>query len=408
MQILRRASAANCDQRVVESERAEIEVEAQQLRLSLEKQEARLPEIEAELAQADAFRDSELAAARRAEDERALLGEEARRVARGERWVADGGSWRRAGGLASDEEEAPDEGADSDGAANPQSAIHPSQGAIDFEELEARRLRGELDEMEACVAAAARQLPDPTAVLGTASLEEAEMLTVELREEIAEERAGLEAAEAERQRIAEDRSTLDKEEAPLRDWVDHVERELRAARAESAELQAELVAASDRRAEMQRDDLQSLPLRQAGVDMKQVWELEHHAQECQARKAALREDISKQRTRRDLLLSRPSGHERHVLVSETEGQGIVQLAQLVQLGPPHAPSQDASPAWSPRQAEEALVNGPTLAPPLPPHPFCEPTDSLRATPQDAGLSQQESFASGDGAAGNYWDDLEEF
>lgn len=390
---------------MLESERAEIEAEARQLRLSLEHQEARLPQIEAELAQADAFKDTELAAARRAEDERVLLGEEARRVARGERWTTDRGSWRRTGAEVSDE-------IDSDGAANlsarSQSAVHPTQGAIDFEELEARRLRGELDEMEACMAAAARQLPDPTMAHGAMTLEDSELLTAELREEIAEDRRALEGAEVERQRIAEDRSSLDKEEAPVRDWVDHVERELRASRAESAELQAELVAASDRRVEMQRDDLQSLPLRQAGLDMKRVWALEHHAQDSQARKAALREEISEQHARRDNLPSDNPRHERLLPACEpVESQSVVQLAHLVQLGPPHAPSEDASPAWSRRDPDGTPVRGPVV-PSLPPVPICEPPEASRVTPQAPAFSQLESFASGDGAAGNYWDDLDEF
>lgn len=130
-----------------------------------------------------------------------------------------------------------------------------------------------------------------------APLEKAEAAAASLRAEIAEARQSLTEAEEEGKRLEDEHEKLQNEEEPLQEWVEHVERELRLARTENSELTKAVKAASDERADLQRDELDAFP--HGSTTASQSYWLQEQERENMARKAVLLEEISSHRMRRD-------------------------------------------------------------------------------------------------------------
>lgn len=130
-----------------------------------------------------------------------------------------------------------------------------------------------------------------------APLEKAEAAAASLRAEIAEARQSLTEAEEEGKSLEDEHEKLQNEEEPLQEWVEHVERELRLARTENRELTKAVKAASDERADLQRDELDAFP--HGSTTASQSYWLQEQERENMARKAVLLEEISSHRMRRD-------------------------------------------------------------------------------------------------------------
>lgn len=146
---------------------------------------------------------------------------------------------------------------------------------------------------------------------GPGALKAAENSAAELRTEVAKSRQELAAAEHEGMELEAEQHRMEKEEEPLFEWVEHVERELRLARAENNELSKSLVALSDQRASLQRDELDAqsrLPHPKGLPHMEpQVEFLEEQERENAAKKTALLEEIAAHRQRRERYLEEAAG-----------------------------------------------------------------------------------------------------
>jgi len=134
------------------------------------------------------------------------------------------------------------------------------------------------------------------------SLEEAESVARGYYKELDEIVASVQASESQSKSFQEERKRLEADEGPLEDWVRHAELELREARTENSMLSAQLLVVLDRRSNLQRDDLDAVPMRQAGMDVKEVYALKAREQDALARKATMAEEIHDHRCRRGNLL----------------------------------------------------------------------------------------------------------
>ncbi|OLP79774.1 hypothetical protein AK812_SmicGene39906 [Symbiodinium microadriaticum] len=136
------------------------------------------------------------------------------------------------------------------------------------------------------------------------------------RKEAEELREALELAEKEGQELARQRQVAEEQELPLREWVQHVEGQVNAARAENLRLSAALNSSLGFRASLLSDDAEAQPLRDSGMNVQQVRWLREHEQSCLARKAQLKEEIAAEVKRRDDFLKEAWQHraiaeERH-------------------------------------------------------------------------------------------------
>ena len=108
----------------------------------------------------------------------------------------------------------------------------------------------------------------------------------------------------------------EEQELPLREWVQHVEGQVNAARNENARLSAALSSTLAFRASLLSDDSEAQPLRDAGMNVQQVQWLRDHERSCLTRKAQLKEEIAAEEKRRDEFLKEAWQHraiaeERH-------------------------------------------------------------------------------------------------
>ena len=108
----------------------------------------------------------------------------------------------------------------------------------------------------------------------------------------------------------------EEQELPLREWVQHVEGQVNAARKENLRLSAALNSSLAFRASLLSDDAEAQPLRDSGMNVQQVRWLREHEQSCLARKAQLKEEIAAEEKRRDDFLKEAWQHraiaeERH-------------------------------------------------------------------------------------------------
>lgn len=198
----------------------------------------------------------------------------------------------------------------------------------------------------------------------------AESAAAELRAEIAERRAALVMAEEDGRRLAEEHQALLQEEAPLNDWVEHVEHELRLARDEHSELSQALSIESNERAGLRRDELSAVPLRQVGVDITQVGCLREKECENIARKAVLLEEIAAHRSRRTELLVQASRFRQEARVHEEEMStrsdrsrvfmpGVYPVSRKSNSGP-HSLAPVLSFATSPEQRKGLVISSPKV------------------------------------------------
>ncbi|CAE7831733.1 cyp41 [Symbiodinium sp. CCMP2592] len=136
------------------------------------------------------------------------------------------------------------------------------------------------------------------------------------RKEAEELREALELAEREGQELARQRQVAEEQELPLREWVQHVEGQVNAARKENLRLSAALNSSLAFRASLLSDDAEAQPLRDSGMNVQQVRWLREHEQSCLARKAQLKEEIAAEEKRREDFLKEAWQHraiaeERH-------------------------------------------------------------------------------------------------
>jgi len=184
--------------------------------------------------------------------------------------------------------------------------------------LEAEQLMRKIAELRSELEESRTAAESPSSALRGVRACAAESAAAELRVELAERRAALAAAEDEGQRLTEEHEALLQQEAPLNDWVQHVEHELSLARDEHSELSQALTRASNERADLRRDELSAVPLRQVGIDATQVGWLQEKERENIARKAALLEEIAAHRGRRTELLAKASAYRQEARVHEEE------------------------------------------------------------------------------------------
>ena len=126
--------------------------------------------------------------------------------------------------------------------------------------------------------------------------------------EAEELRAELAEAEREGRELLQERRIAEEQERPLREWVQHVENQVTAARTENSRLAAALSSTLAFRASLLHDDSEAQPLRDAGMNVQQVRWLREHEQSCIARKAQLKEEIAAEEKRRDEFLKEAWKH----------------------------------------------------------------------------------------------------
>jgi len=270
----------------LEEEQAELERQACQLRSSLEASESALPELHEEIAQAGTWARLEEERADEAEREKHELLEELAALPRSGRGGVSG----------QDEGRAEIDVAGKRALEEAHSETETLTGEIASLRGEENQYRGESQ---------------------TAALEHAEEAAAVLRREVTDAGTALAAAEEESRRLAEEHRTLEDEGGPVQEWLDHVDHELEVARAENVELTAKVAAESKERAELQQDELDAMPLRQAGMDVRQVLFLQEHERESLAQKAALIEEISEHRARRAAYLAEARRYQQEAASSDS-------------------------------------------------------------------------------------------
>lgn len=285
----------------LEKEHDLLESEVSELREALEKAESELPRLNSELSAVETRAASEATAADEAEKIRTEFMQELNAQSA----IPAGSPFAGLGQLdlnAQDARDAPD-GEYADGIMplpppplSPRSRIHRIP-AVEHHTHEANRLAQEIASHQSELAELKRGGRGQLQML-----ESAESVAMQVRSEVTELRGSLGIAEEEGRKLAAEHRQAEADEEPLREWVQHVETELRLARTENADLSSKVAAELSRRTELQNDEADARPLRRAGVDIQQVHWLQEHERSSIARKAALAEEIAAQRFRRKTCL----------------------------------------------------------------------------------------------------------
>lgn len=147
-------------------------------------------------------------------------------------------------------------------------------------------------------------------------LQIAEQAMQDARAEASELRIALQAAEAEGRHLMAERKVAEEQEEPLREWVKHVETELRRTRSENSRLSVALAAALKKRDELLREASDVQPLRDAGLDIQQVMRLQENERGNASRKALLEEEIAAQNLRRAKYFAEASHYQQAVEYEE--------------------------------------------------------------------------------------------
>lgn len=277
------APAARRQHDQLEEEREQLEEEARRLQSQLEASQALLPVVTDEFAHAEAWAQEEAAAADAAEFRRSQLLLE---------WEELAAYLPR---NAENEEHTEVTLAQAEQLRHEEEAEQLMQ-KVSHHESELAHLESGKDQMEA--------------------LEAAEAVTAEINGEIAELRAELEKAEKEGSGLVEEQAAVEAESGPIHDWVNHVGEQLKLAREENSELSLSLAAALQNRADLERDQSEVQPLRQAGLDVVAITWLQEHERNSAARKAVLLEEISAEKLRRRGLLSEVQQHRQETVAEE--------------------------------------------------------------------------------------------
>lgn len=369
----------------LEEERAALEAEARSLSAELQSSEAQLPSVTKELSAAEAWSRAEVAAAEGAEATRRELEQELAKLTRA---AAAAG----AGDL---------------GAPSAASLSAGGRGGFlsEAHEMEAARLLADIASHEAEVE---RFRPGDTCQLQAIELAEAE--AAEAQSEVAALRAELHSAEEEGNRLRAEQREAEKDQGPLHDWVQHVERELRLAGVENRELSANLNASLAHRAELECDEAEAQTLRRAGLDIMAVSWLREHQGDNAARKGALVEEIAAERLRQQGFVAEAAHfRENHQAGSQGSMAGSLRTspphgaaagarAAAASPGRPAAPASPLVPALPLGAAAAAATPGSRL--PAPP----DPETKTRAWVRDKDPGSDGEEGAGQARRG-YWETL---
>lgn len=157
---------------------------------------------------------------------------------------------------------------------------------------------------------------------GMGAIQTAEAAASQLREELAEGHRRLSVAKEENTQLEAECRTLEKEEEPLQEWVEHVSREIQNARTENAELSKSLIALSAQRADLQRDELEAVPRGTIENTLQVKWLQEQECKNAETKEALL-EEIAAQRLRREQFLEEAAARREELQV---QSPGEVQVA----------------------------------------------------------------------------------